>query len=79
MGRWIVLACGVILAANGFYTRTYDFPNETPVRYCFNMDYAGIDGCFQNPTAPMLIAWIPFLVGLGLITLSIVSSSRRRS
>lgn len=41
MTKWIMLAVGVLLSANGFYTRTYDFPNDTPVRYCFNMDASG--------------------------------------
>lgn len=35
MGKWIILMIGVLLSANGFYTRTYDFPNDTPVKYCF--------------------------------------------
>ena len=52
MGKWIVLAIGVLLAANGFYTRTFDFPNDTPVKYCFNMDYIGVYGCFHNAAAP---------------------------
>lgn len=29
MTKWIMLAVGVLLSANGFYTRTYDFPNDT--------------------------------------------------
>lgn len=78
MGKWIILAIGVLLAANGFYTRTYDFPNETPVRYCFNMDYIGIYGCFHNAAAPMLIAWVPFVLGIGLVASSIVAAIRSR-
>lgn len=77
MGKWIILAIGVLLTANGFYTRTYDFPNETPVRYCFNMDYIGVDGCFHNATAPMLLAWVPFLIGLALVAWSIVRALRK--
>ena len=77
MGKWIVLAIGVLLAANGFYTRTYDFPNDTPIKYCFNMDYIGIYGCFHNSAAPMLLAWVPFLIGLGLIAWSIVRAMRK--
>ena len=79
MAKWIVLAIGVLLAANGFYTRTYDFPNDTPVKYCFNMDYIGIHGCFHNATAPMLFAWGPFLIGLFFIAWSIVYALRKRA
>ncbi|WP_430440983.1 hypothetical protein [Shinella sp.] len=82
MAKWIVLAVGLLLMANGFYTRTYDFPNETPVRYCFNMDYVGIDGCFHKAAVPTLMALVPFLIGVGLVIWSIfraMGSSRQRS
>lgn len=82
MAKWIVLAVGLLLTANGFYTRTYDFPNDTPIKYCFNMDYIGIYGCFHNAAAPTLMAWVPFLIGVGLLVWSIYSalaSSRQRS
>ncbi|MEQ1954941.1 hypothetical protein [Mesorhizobium sp. CN2-181] len=77
MTKWIMLAVGVLLSANGFYTRTYDFPNDTPVRYCFNMDAIGVYGCFHNQLMPMLIAWAPFLIGLALIAWSVVRVIRR--
>jgi len=77
MAKWVLLAIGVLLTANGYYTRTYEFPNETPVRYCFNMDYIRIDGCFHNPTAPMLVAWLPFLIGLGLLAWSVMWGLRK--
>ena len=77
MTKWVVLVVGVLLTANGFYTRTYDFPNDTPVKYCFNMDRIGIDGCFHNSLAPTLMAWVPFLLGLGLVAWSIVRAMRK--
>ena len=77
MAKWVILVIGVLLTANGFYTRTYDFPNDTPVKYCFNMDRIGIDGCFHNSLAPTLMAWVPFLLGLGLIGWSIARAIRK--
>ena len=77
MAKWVILIIGVLLTANGFYTRTYDFPNDTPVKYCFNMDRIGIYGCFHNSLAPTLMAWVPFLIGLALIAWSIVRALRR--
>ena len=77
MGQWIILVIGVLLTANGFYTRTYDFPNETPVRYCFNMDYISVYGCFHNSTAPNFLAWGPFLFGIVLVVCAIAYSLRR--
>lgn len=76
MAKWIILAIGTLLTANGFYTRTYDFQNETPARYCFNMDYIGISGCFHNTTAPTLIAWVPFLIGIAMVAWSIVRARK---
>lgn len=78
MLKWIVLAVGVILVANGFFTRTFSFPNQTPVEHCFYMDYIGIRGCFYNATAPMLIAWVPFVIGAGLIAWSLVRALRKQ-
>lgn len=78
MGKWIALAIGVLLTANGFFTRTYSFPNETPVRHCYNMDYLRIDGCFYNTAVPVLIAWMPFLLGIALIVWSILTAIRLR-
>jgi len=71
LGNWIILAIGVLLTASGFFNRTYDFPNDTPVKYCFNMD-------FHNATASTLLAWMPFLTGLGLIAWSVAFALRPR-
>ena len=76
MGRWITLAVGVLLVVNGFYTRTFDFPNETPVRYCFWYDSINFGGCFHNATAPILLAWGPFLLGVAIVGWSIYAAIR---
>ncbi|WP_166016394.1 hypothetical protein [Chelativorans multitrophicus] len=63
MSKRLILAIGVLLNANDYYIRIYDFPDDTPVKYCFSMDKIGIYGCFHNAAAPMLFAWVPFLIG----------------
>lgn len=50
--------------------RTYDFPNDTPVKYRFSMDKIGIYGSFHNAAMPILFAWAPFLIRLGLMASS---------
>lgn len=70
--KWIMLAVGVLLSTEGFYTRTYDFSNDSPGRYCFNMDTIGVYGCFHNQLTPMLIAFGSFLIGLASIAWSVV-------
>ena len=76
MGRWITLAVGVLLVANGFDPRTYDYLHYTPPLYCFQYDFLGVYGCFHNAIAPMLLAWGPFLLGVALVGWSIYAAIR---
>jgi len=55
MTKWIVLAAGVFLVFNGMTTRTYSY--QDPAKYCFQMDYIHVYGCFSGPTIPKMIAW----------------------
>ena len=77
MSKWIILAVGILLTANGFYTRAFSFENETPNRHCFYMDLIDFNGCFHNTTAPWLIAWGSLVIGLGLILWSVLRGHRK--
>lgn len=77
MNKWIILAVGILLTANGFYTRTFSFENETPNRYCFYMDLIDFNGCFHNATAPWLVAWGSLVIGLGFVLWSVLRRHRK--
>ncbi len=77
MAKWLVLAVGVFLFFNGINSRTFSFPNESPTRHCYYMDYIGLNGCFGSTTMPALITWGALLIGAGLIGWSLVVSRRK--
>lgn len=74
--KWLLLAAGVFLFFNGMMSRTYSFPNESPPRHCFQMDYIHLYGCFGSTAMPTLIVWGTSLVGAALIVVSIIRSRR---
>lgn len=76
MLKWVILATGVFLFANGMSARTDSFENEDPARHCFWMDWIGLDGCFGNAMAPTLVTWGATLIGAAAIGWSIIRSRR---
>lgn len=77
MTKWIVLAAGVFLVFNGMMARTYGY--ENPAKYCFNMDYIRLYGCFGNSVAPMAIKWGAARIGAGLVFWSFVRGRREKA
>lgn len=75
MMKWIALAAGVFLFFNGMMSRTYDY--TSPPRFCFNMDYIGLYGCFAGPAGPKLIVWGATLLGAVLIAGCVILSRRK--
>ena len=75
MAKWLVLAAGVFLFFNGMTARTYSYTD--PAKYCFQMDYVRIYGCFSNSATPTVIAWGAVLIGGGLIILSVIRGRRQ--
>ena len=74
--KWLVLAAGVFLFFNGMMSRTYGYAN--PARYCWNMDYIRLHGCFDGPAGPQIVVWGATLLGAALIA-GCVLVSRRQS
>jgi hypothetical protein len=65
MLKWLALAAGVFLFFNGMMSRTYGYTN--PARYCWNMDYIRLHGCFASPEGPRIVVWGTTLLGAALI------------
>lgn len=61
MTKWLILALGVFLVVNSVGTRTYSY--ENPAKYCFQMDYIKVYGCFSDPFMPKAIAYGAAFVG----------------
>src|SRR5690242_10725048 len=76
MTKRIVLAVGVFLVFNGMTTRTYDY--RDPAKYCFQMDYIYLYGCFGGPTIPNMIAWGAPLLGGALVFWSFYRGRREK-
>lgn len=65
MLKWLVLVAGLFLVFNGTMSRTYGY--ENPARYCWNMDYIQLNGCFGSPIGPQIVVWGTTLLGFALI------------
>lgn len=73
--KWLALVAGVFLFFNGMMSRTYDY--TSPVRYCWNMDYIGLYGCFASPAGPKIVVWGATLLGAALIGWCVLLSRRQ--
>jgi hypothetical protein len=74
MMKWVALVAGVFLFFNGMMSRTYGYTN--PPRFCWNMDYIGLYGCFASPAGPKVVVWGATLLGLALIVGCVLWSRR---
>jgi hypothetical protein len=75
MIKWLALAAGVFLFFNGMMSRTYDYAD--PARYCWNMDYIRLYGCFASSAGPRIVVWGTTLLGAALIAGCVLLSKRR--
>ena len=76
MMKWLVLAAGMFLFFNGVMSRIYDY--RDPAKYCFNMDYIHVFGCFGSPVLPAVITWGAAAIGAALIIWSVIHGRRQK-